>query len=147
MFWFSSCFPASLFSTSLHLIRQIKSEMLADVFESIKNLIYMVLLLPQERPYIFLIMWGNCFEFTRKPTSNYGYWIFPLARLCNYEMFLLLGLEKSLNENLGLFRTWRTQNLALPDPSAFSWTQPDPVLQELSVTPLQRHYLFMHLNP
>lgn len=63
--------------------------------------------------------------------------------LCNHEIFLLLCLGRSLNENPGLFRTWHTQNLALPDSAVFSCTQTDPVQQALSVTPLQRHYLFI----
>lgn len=75
--------------------------------------------------------------------AKFKLWLLHISiskALCSHETFCL---KRSLDENTGMFRPWHMQNLVLPDPTVFSCTPLDSVLQELSVAPLQRHYLFI----
>lgn len=88
VFMFVLFFPTLLFSVWLQPSRKIKSEMLAMLaFNSIKTLIYMVLLLLQGRPYIFLIVEGNYLEPMRKPSPSYGYCMCTSVKLSAAEIF------------------------------------------------------------
>lgn len=85
------------------------------VFNSIKTLIYMVLLLLQGRPYIFLIVEGNYIEPMRKPSPSYGYCMFPSAKLSAAVRFFILlpCLKRNSNGNTGMCKH---QSSVLPHP-------------------------------